>query len=122
MITEYFVNFDNINNKVDFISDFKIRKRKLNEFLGIIEGRVIIENNILEIFEVIQLIDNKLTKKKYKYHFQKQDNSLIFRYDNAPHHSDINSFQNNKHLPDKIISSDEPNLLRILSEIKDIIR
>ena len=120
MIVQYFTHFDEIINNTDFITGSEIHKRKVNDFLGIIEGKISIEKVVLDILEIIKITDNQLSKKKYKYHFRNSDNSLIFRYDNAPHHKKIETFPHHKHLPDKIIASDEPNLLQILSEIKEI--
>ncbi len=126
MITEYFADFDAKINETDFIISSRIEKRKINNFLGIIEGTVILEIGILEIgildiLEVVKVIDNQFFKKKYKYNFRKKNNSLIFRYDNAPHHPSIENFPHHKHLLDKIIACNEPNLLQVFSEIKEII-
>jgi len=117
MIPKYFAQFDKIINKADFITSSEIQKRKVNNFLGIIEGKIIIEDKTLDILEVIKITDQQLSKKKYKYHFQDSNNSLVFRYDNAPHHKEIETFPHHKHLPDKIIACNEPDLLQILSAI-----
>ncbi len=120
MITEYFVRFDEIISKVDFITGSEIQKRKINDFLGIIEGKIIVEDKTLDILEVIKVTDQQLSRTKYKYHFQNSDNSLIFRYDNAPHHKEIDSFLHHLHLPEKITACNEPDLLQILSAINKI--
>ncbi len=66
MITQYFSHFDKIINKADFITGSEIQKRKVNDFLGIIEGKICIANMVLDILEVIKITDNQLSKKKYK--------------------------------------------------------
>ena len=118
MITGYFTDFGNIINSLDFIISSEIQKRKVNNFLGIIEGRLYFENGVLDILEVVKITDNHLSKKKYKYHFRNQNNEMIFRYDNAPHHQNVDTFPYHKHLPDSIIESTVPNISQILSEIK----
>ncbi len=118
MITEYFIDFGNVINRLDFILISEIQKRKVNDFLGIIEGKLHFENGILDLLEVIKITDNKLSKKKYKYHFRNHTNEMIFRYDNAPHHQNVDTFPHHKHLPDSIIESSVPNISQILSEIK----
>ena len=120
MITKYFAQFDEIINKADFITSSEIQKRKVNNFLGIIVGKIIVKGKTLDILEVIKITDQQLSKKKYKYHFQDSDNSLIFRYDNAPHHREIGTFPHHKHLPGKIIACNAPDLLQILSAINKI--
>jgi len=42
---------------------------------------------------------------------------MIFRYDNAPHHPEVQSFPNHKHTPVEIKESEMPNIRDILSEI-----
>lgn len=121
MITDYFICFGDVINGLDFIIGSEIQKRKVNDYLGIIEGKLIFETGVLDILEVIKITDNQLSKKKYKYHFRNPDNEMVFRYDNAPHHQDVATFPNHKHLPDKIIESNVPNIEQILLEIKELI-
>ena len=120
MISQYFVSFDAVINKFDFIISSDIKKRKINDFLGIVEGEIIIETGVLYILEVIQVKEEQLSKKKYKYHFILKD-ALCFRYDNAAHHFDIETFPHHKHLPDSIIPTKEPSLLQVLLEMKKIL-
>ena len=118
MITKYFAQFDEIINRTDFITSSKIQKRKVNNFLGVIEGKIVIEDKTLEILEVIKIADQQLSRKKYKYHFQNYDNSLIFRFDKAPQYKEIGTFPHHLLLPDKITTCEEPDLLNVLSSIK----
>lgn len=46
---------------------------------------------------------------------------MIFRYDNAPHHQDIETLPHHKHLSDKIVNSSELNTEEVLAEIKMLI-
>jgi hypothetical protein len=122
MITNYFAEFDEIINRTDFVASSDIQKRKVNSFLGVIEGKIIVEDKTLEILEVIIISDQKLLRKKYKYHFQDYDNSLIFRYDNAPHHKELETFPHHKHLPENTMACKEPNLLQIFSLINELLK
>ncbi len=45
---------------------------------------------------------------------------LIFRYDNAPHHSDVSSFPHHKHLPDGVAESEDKGIIDVLDEIEVI--
>lgn len=55
-----------------------------------------------------------------------QDDQLIFRYDNAPHHQKLNisTFPHHKHeqQENNIVSSDVPFLEEVCQEIKQIIK
>ena len=121
MIDNYFSQFNKIIQQTDFIISSEIGMRKVNAFLGIIKGQVILQSGILDILEVIRIKEERVLKKKYKYHFRKTDDALIFRYDNVPHHRDIETFPHHKHLADgSVIASQEPDLLQVLLEIKEI--
>jgi len=69
MIKEYFMDFDTIINSYDFIVASDIKKRAVNDFLGIIEGVITLECGKLDILEVVKVIENNLSKMKYKYNF-----------------------------------------------------
>ncbi len=47
---------------------------------------------------------------------------MIFRYDNAKHHPEINTFPHHKHTAQKIEKSIEPELIDVLSEIQERIK
>jgi hypothetical protein len=72
MINKYFTDFGNIINSLDFIVSLDIHERKVNDFQGIIEGKLIFDNGILETLEVVKVTDDRIFKKKYKYHFRNQ--------------------------------------------------
>lgn len=54
MITQYFIDFGNIVNGLDFVVNSEIQTRKINDFLGIIEGKLTFDNGFLDILEVIE--------------------------------------------------------------------
>jgi hypothetical protein len=47
---------------------------------------------------------------------------MIFRYDNAKHHPEIETFPHHKHTSDKIENGKEPELIDVLSEIQEKIK
>ena len=60
MITQYFADFGNIVNGLDFVLNSEIHIRKINDFLGVIEGKLTFEIGVLDILEVIKLTNNQL--------------------------------------------------------------
>ena len=83
--------------------------------LGVLfaEGRIVFYNgNILEFTESITP-----GRCRYCYHYMNADSELVFRYDNVPHHSELSTFPDHKHLPEKIVESDSINLKDIVEEI-----
>ncbi|MDB9516591.1 DUF6516 family protein [Roseofilum reptotaenium CS-1145] len=75
--------------------------------------------HLLEVNEAIVVTDSQLNFLDYRYHFQDEQNRLVFRYDSTPHFPDLPNFPYHKHLPDRVISSPKPNLLQVLQEINE---
>ena len=120
MIDSYLSNIENILNNCSFIERFEINKQKINDFSGIISGLVFFNNGILDFLEVVKISQqNEPIKKKYKYHFRRKDNSLVFRYDNMPHYPNIDSFPHHKHTRNDIVKCYETELSLVIREIKD---
>lgn len=86
--------------------------------LGSFKARLIFHNGvILDFREFVLLQANHVSKLSYSYNCRKQ--RLIFRYDNAPHHSHLPGAPHHKHLGNgRVISSAEPTLKQILREIE----
>ncbi len=60
--------------------------------------------------------------RKYSFHFQDLNKSLIFRYDNAPNHPEIKNYPYHKHFNNEIESSKIIKLEDILLEISNLIK
>jgi len=63
----------------------------------------------------------KLICDKYRYQYMDPANRPVFRYDNAHHHKEILSFPMHKHLGDKVVASDMPEMGELLGEISALI-
>lgn len=72
-----------------------------------------ISNNKLQV-------EFNLSKEDYRYSYMKEK-TLIFRYNNYPHHKEVDTFLHHKHIKNKIESANESNLSIILREINEII-
>lgn len=72
--------------------------------------------SMLEISEAIVVKANELAFLDYRYHFQDENNRLIFRYDSAPHYPEIDGFPYHKHLPCDVIHSVKPDVERMIRE------
>ena len=56
----------------------------------------------------------------YRYHFQDEQNNLVFRYDNTPHFPLLDNFPHHKHLPDKVTEVVEPSILKVIEEARQL--
>ncbi len=60
-------------------------------------------------------------KIRYAYHYQRADGTLVFRYDNVPHHPEIATFPHHKHVGDRVTSAQPPDLSEVLREIDGLL-
>ena len=119
MIDDYFIEFSKIISHLDIITYHSVTKKKIDDYSGVIRGKIYIDNYCLKFLEVIFLFNNpQKQKKKYSYHFMDGNNALVFRYDNAYHHREIKSFPHHKHLTDRVIETTEPDIKSVIKEIR----
>jgi hypothetical protein len=116
MIENYFSELEKIIRQFPNVRFVSITKKIYNIKQGYINGSIIFENDHrLDFVEVINS-DNK-SKIKYRYHYMNDNQEMIFRYDNAPHHTDLATFPHHKHEMDIIKASLEPSLYDVLLEV-----
>ncbi len=76
---------------------------------------------LFELNEAIIAENQKITHLGYRYHFQDDQNRLLFRYDNTPHFTKLESFPHHKHLADQVISSKKPSPRDAILEAAEIL-
>ena len=64
---------------------------------------LIIDSSILEIAIFATESRKTLSVEKYRLHYMDSAGQMLFRYDNAPHHPEIDSYPHHKHTSDKIV-------------------
>jgi hypothetical protein len=72
---------------------------------------------LLSISEALIVVDEKITAIDYRYHFQDEQNNLIFRYDNTPHFPDLSSFPHHKHLGDRVVACEQPDISQVIQDV-----
>jgi len=61
-------------------------------------------------------------KKAYTYHYQRADDTSVFRYDNAPHFPNLPTAPHHKHIGDnEVVAADAPDLQSVLNEIETML-
>ncbi len=121
MIENYFSRLENLLLQFPNIQSHTIKKRIYNIRQGYIQGSIIFENGYRLDFVKVKQTDRH-SKIKYRYQYMNSGNQLIFRYDNAPHHSDLSTFPHHKHVGEEAIKSNEPSLEDVLLEIAHLQR
>lgn len=122
LIDEYFSEIEKTVSECPYIINWKIYKDKRSLYIGFIEGKIeFIDQSKLYFME---FVDTSLGVERYKYKYQYQDkeNRMIFRYDMAPHFSDIKTFPHHKHVKygieaEKVYESNAPTLKEVIDEI-----
>jgi hypothetical protein len=74
----------------------------------------LINGSVLFFFEFVEIQNNVPVLVKYKYQWQSPEGNLLKRWDNAPHHKEINTFPDHVHDPDGVSPSPAMNLEWIL--------
>ncbi|HHJ06666.1 MAG TPA: hypothetical protein ENK24_04125 [Anaerolineae bacterium] len=75
----------------------------------------------LQVMEKLMIERYILVKPRYVYHYQQADGSLVFRYDNAPHHPEIETYPHHKHIGAQVVAALPPDLSEVLREIDGIL-
>jgi hypothetical protein len=53
----------------------------------------------------------------YRYHYQ-EPSDLVLRYDNAPHHPEVITHPDHKHVGDDVLASSHPTIAQVLLEVQ----
>ena len=122
LLTEYLSNLVKViddYSKTNLITDSALSADYRTEKTGIVKGSVTFADNSIPVFTEYLDLKYKIEKLNYSFHYQKQDGSLIFRYDNARHKPPSDAY-GHKHLPDgKVSAAEPPSLKDIFTEIMD---
>ncbi len=122
-IIQYFEKIQSLAMGLSNVEVERYEEQVLSEERGNLRFRLrFIDNSLLEISEAIHVVKRKFTWLSYRYHYQKPNGSIIFRYDNTPHHPDIDTYPEHKHIEELVISANRPDIKEILSEVNDYIK
>ncbi len=100
----------------DYILSFTFSVDARSSYIGFIQGSLeFIQGSRLFFKEYLDLQES-IEKLSYSFHYQDQDNHLIFRYDNAQHKPDL-GYVEHKHIQGGIISSNIPDIEQVILEI-----
>ena len=122
LIREYFQKIESQIADCIYVIETSLVKDKRSLHIGIIEGDLsFTDESRLHFIEFIS-VKETIEVYKYSYHYQDRNSDLIFRYDMAPHHREIQTFPHHKHTPSKkVIEATCPTLEQVLDEIDDMI-
>ena len=124
MIERYMNDLDVLISASPSIVDIDIIRRDIRdtglEKTALFRYRIkLIDESLIEITERILEETGRLTTTKYMYHWQTGSGKLIKRWDNAPHHPEIDTFPDHLHdgSEENVKSFRKMNALEILTVI-----
>lgn len=121
MIEDYFTEIESMLIASPIVLRFKSSKEKISEDRGWIKGSVIFTNGTqMHLFEYVK-IDDSACIIKYKYHWQEKGGKLIKRWDNAPHHKELETYPDHLHLGESLHPHENMNLKRVLDILEEVI-
>ncbi|MFH1907649.1 MAG: DUF6516 family protein [Chloroflexota bacterium] len=91
----------------------------------VLRGEVkFVDGSQLHFREFVQLKQGQPPNRyKYAYHYQRTDEAVIFRYDNARHYLDLSTAPHHKHVGETdVIAANAPDLQSVLKEIEGLIK
>ena len=116
---------DTLNSRQELdIQEINIVQYKPENNVGEFHARAsFYDASLLEAVEKVSLDDGEIIKDQYSYHYQEANGDLVFRYDNAPHHPEIETFPHHKHIEsdNNVIASQPPDVSEVLQEIDTFI-
>ena len=117
MIDDYFEFLKKVASSDPSVKKFRL----IREFIGMKRGfiRFVVELRDDSELHVFEYIDSSMHKIDYSYHWQDKEKSLITRWDNAPHHPEIETFPYHVHEGEHIKPSEEPTFVEIIKKIGD---
>lgn len=122
-IVEYFERVQILIKELSRVEIERYEEQVLSEERGNLRIRLrYFDNSLLEISEAIHIMKGTFTWLSYRYHYQNPDGSIIFRYDNTPHHPDVDIYPDHKHVGESVISAARPGIEKVLSEVKEHIK
>ncbi|BES82865.1 toxin-antitoxin system TumE family protein [Pyrodictium abyssi] len=114
---------DVISSFGEAIVDYSISIEEVTPSEGLIRGVIVfLDGSRLRFLEYVSITGGNAARLKYRYHYEDPDGRLVFRYDNAPHHPEVETFPHHKHLGDgRVVASIAPSIRSVLEEILDLI-
>lgn len=114
MISDYFERVAKLFSECPLISSTVIKVNIYDIDFGYIEIKAeFIDSSRLQIFELAESKENTIEVTKYRYHYENKEGKIV-RWDNAPHHKEIKTFPDHKHLNGNVLDSKKPPLEELL--------
>ncbi len=94
-----------------------LRKMQTSPSTAYLKGNIFfVDGSTLSIFQHIRFGGAETLITDYRYHFMSSEKRMIFRYDNAPHHGEVDTHPHHKHVSNEVRASNMPDFREVLDE------
>lgn len=126
MIETYLQQIDELLSTCPFVSEVQILRRSIRdtELEKVLNYRyrvMLADGGFVEMTERVLEVRSSLEVTKYRHHWQASTGKLIKRWDNAPHHPEIDTFPDHLHdgAENQVVNQAPINGLEVLRLILD---
>lgn len=117
---EYYSQIEAVIKDCPIVTRFTIDFDEIDIDIGYLKGRIeLIDGSDLYFIEYIEIRDDKAQRLKYKYQWQSEDEALIARWDNVPHHKETDTFPFHVHDDKGIHASQNIDLKTVIDVIME---
>lgn len=100
------------------IESYHVIREIIKDLEGYLRIRAtLVDNGQLDLF-IYVYSNRKINIQKYSFHWQDKDKNLVMRWDNAPHHQELENYPHHLHLKGETRPSTEPYFMDILKNIE----
>ena len=123
MIRRFVENLEKsiVSNPVVLSSNIQKHFGPTNNTVYVKGSIIFIDSSVLDIAIFANKTSTVVSIEKYRFQYMDKQGQMLFRYDNAPHHPELSSFPEHKHVGDRTISLPQPDLKNIFNEITALI-
>jgi hypothetical protein len=125
-IEQYFLRLRSLIEHCPVASFSDFNDSKQSTYVGFIRGNIyFVDGSILHFREYVDA-EMKVERLMYSYHYMNATKTLVFRYDDADHHRELNlpTHPHHKHegSEENVIASTAPTLAEVLAEIEPMVQ
>lgn len=119
LVNDYLAQIEQaIAQRADVILRQSVYVEARTSTVGLMRGSLVFEDGSeLHLTEYIDT-EQGLRRLRYHYHYQDAGGRLVFRYDDKPHHPEVETFPHHKHAATggTVANSSAPTLAAVLDE------
>ncbi len=119
-IREYYSQIETIIKDCSIVTRFSIEFDEIDIHIGYLKGKLeLIDCSVLHCIEFVEIQGNKANRLKYKYQWQFENGNLISRWDNVPHHQEIDTSPHHMHDDEGVHAAKSMDLKTIIDIIME---